>query len=216
MTRPFCVGLTGGIASGKSAVASMFAELGAGVVDTDRIAHGLTRPGGAAMPAILAEFGADCLDAAGALDRQAMRARVFGDALARRRLEAILHPLIRAEAVRQVAAAVEPYVILVVPLLVESGQYGELCDRILVVDSDPEAQVRRAASRDGVDAGQVRAILAAQASREARLALADDVIDNNGDLEALRGKVGLLHGKYRVLADTFPGPGQGKMRRSRG
>lgn len=203
MNRPFCVGLTGGIASGKSTVAKRFAESGAGVVDTDRIAHDLTRPGGEALPSIAAVFGADCLDETGALDRKAMRAKVFADPQARRRLEAILHPLIRTEAARRVAAAREPYVILVVPLLVESGQYGDLCDRILVVDCDPEIQVRRASARDGADTGQVRAILAAQAGRDARLAHADDVIDNNDDEDALDERVRHLHANYLALAESF-------------
>ncbi|HRH81466.1 MAG TPA: dephospho-CoA kinase [Thiobacillaceae bacterium] len=203
MNRPFCVGLTGGIASGKSTVAKRFAESGAGVVDTDRIAHDLTRPGGEALPSIAAVFGAHCLDETGALDRKAMRAKVFADPQARRRLEAILHPLIRTEAARRVAAAREPYVILVVPLLVESGQYGDLCDRILVVDCDPEIQVRRASARDGADTGQVRAILAAQAGRDARLAHADDVIDNNDDEDALDERVRHLHANYLALAESF-------------
>lgn len=200
MTRPFCVGLTGGIASGKSAAADMFASLGAEVVDTDRIARELTLPGGAALDAIVAAFGAAVLDADGALNRRAMRARVFADAQARQRLEAILHPLIRAEAQRRVTASTAPYVVLVVPLLVESGQYDSLCDRVLVVDSDPEAQVARASLRDQTPPDQVRAILAAQASRAARLARADDVVNNDGDLEHLAKQVARLHPRYLRLA----------------
>jgi dephospho-CoA kinase len=200
MTRPFCVGLTGGIASGKSAAAEMFASLGAEVVDTDRIARELTLPGGAALDAIVADFGAAVLDADGALNRRAMRARVFADAQARQRLEAILHPLIRAEAQRRVTASEAPYVVLVVPLLVESGQYDGLCDRVLVVDSDPEAQVARASLRDQTPPEQVRAILAAQASRAVRLARADDVVNNDGDLEHLAKQVARLHPRYLRLA----------------
>lgn len=200
MGRPYCVGLTGGIASGKSAAADLFAALGAEVVDTDRIARDLTQPGGAALGAIVVAFGADILDAGGALDRPAMRARVFAEADARRRLEAILHPLIRDEARRRVAVSTAPYVVLVVPLLVESGQYDDLCDRVLVVDSDPETQVARACVRDNTSVDQVRAILAAQASRAARLARADDVIGNDGNLGQLARQVERLHAKYLRLA----------------
>lgn len=196
MTQPYCVGLTGGIASGKSAAAERFAELGAEVVDTDRIARELTQPGGAALGAIVDAFGAEALDPAGALDRRAMRARVFADADARQRLEAILHPLIRAEAQRRVAASTAPYVILVVPLLVESGQYDSLCDRVLVVDCDPEAQVARASVRDRMSADQACAILAVQASRAVRLARADDVIHNDADLARLASQVARLHQRY--------------------
>lgn len=200
MGRPFCVGLTGGIASGKSAAADLFAALGAEVIDTDRIARELTQPGGAALGAIVAAFGADVLDAGGALDRRAMRVRVFTDADARRRLESILHPLIRDEAQRRVAASTAAYVVLVVPLLVESGQYDDLCDRVLVVDSDPETQVARASVRDDSPPDQVRAILAAQTSRATRLARADDVIDNDGNLGQLAPQVERLHAKYLRLA----------------
>lgn len=199
--RPYCIGLTGGVGAGKSTVTQMFAQHGAGIVDTDVIAHGLTAPGGAALPAVVAEFGAQALTPEGALDRPAMRARIFAEPTARARLEAILHPLIRAEVAQAVQTLAAPYVILVVPLLAEHlAAYRELVDRILVVDCVPEVQVQRAATRPGMDAGQVEAIVAAQTSRETRLALADDVIENQGALADLEPQVARLHGVYRALA----------------
>lgn len=194
------MGLTGGIASGKSAVADQFARLGVPVVDTDRIAHALTQAGGEAIPALVDAFGADCLDSQGALDRKAMRGKAFGDPSVRRRLEGILHPLIRAEATRLVEVSPGPYVILVVPLLVESGQYKDICDRVLVVDCDPELQVRRASMRDGVEPAKIEAIIAAQSDRRARLAQADDVIENGGGLDDLHRQVERLHRSYLGLA----------------
>lgn len=195
-TRPFVVGLTGGIGSGKSAVADRFATLGAAVVDTDRIAHALTAPEGAAMPALRAAFGEGIVAADGALNRAAMRALAFEDASVRKRLEAILHPLIRDESARQCAAAVAPYVVLVVPLLIESGTYRERVQRLCVVDCPEALQVERVMCRSGLDERQVRAIMAAQATRAARLAAADDVVDNAGSLEALQARVAALHGEY--------------------
>ena len=199
--RPFVVGLTGGIGSGKSAVENRFAALGAGVVDTDRIAHQLTAPGGRALPALREAFGEDALGADGAMDRAAMRARVFVDPAARLRLEAILHPLIRAESEAQVAAlAAAPYVVLVVPLLVESGAYRGRCQRICVVDCPESLQVERVSRRSGLPPEEVRAIMATQASREERLAAADDVIDNSGDLADMHRQVDALHGRYVLMA----------------
>lgn len=212
MSRPFSVALTGGLAAGKSAVAAVFARLGAAVIDTDAIARELTGPGGAALPAIVAAFGPDCLNAAGALDRVAMRARVFQDAQARRRLEAILHPMIR-ERVREWLAAVQaPYAVVVVPLLLEAwADYRPLVDRVLVVDCEAAAQLKRVMARDGIAADLARRMLAAQATRQQRLALADDVIDNRGDLEALARQVEALHGRYLKLAaargNTLPHAG---------
>jgi dephospho-CoA kinase len=197
----FVVGLTGGIGSGKSAVAERFAALGAGVVDTDLIAHRLTAPGGRALPALRMVFGDDVIGAGGAMDRAAMRARVFADLDARRRLEAILHPLIRSEAEAEVAAlAAAPYVILMVPLLVESGAYRERCRRVCVVDCPETLQVERVSRRSGLPADQVRTIIAAQASRDERLAAADDVIDNSGDLASMQRQVDALHARYLALA----------------
>ncbi|MDD3529320.1 MAG: dephospho-CoA kinase [Gallionellaceae bacterium] len=205
MTRPYCVGLTGGIGSGKSRVASLFAEFGAGVVDTDLIARELTAPGGAAMAAIRAGFGAGVVACDGGLDRAAMRRLVFADAGARRRLEAILHPLIRARAAAAVAAATAPYVLLVVPLLIETGAYGGLLDRVLVVDCSPARQIERVMRRDGVTAATAQAMLAAQAGRAERLAAADDVIDNEGEPEHLAAAVAALHRAYLQAARDHAG-----------
>ncbi|MDT3737709.1 MAG: dephospho-CoA kinase [Denitratisoma sp.] len=196
----FLVGLTGGIGSGKSAAASLFEALGAAVVDTDVIAHELTAPGGAAIESIRCAFGDKVIDARGALDRAVMRLKVFADASAKARLEAILHPLIRAEADRRSAAARAPYVVLVVPLLVESGGYRSRVRRVVVVDCPEEVQVARVMSRSGLSAEEARAIMAAQVSREQRLAVADDVIDNGGDLAALRPQVEALHRRYLEMA----------------
>jgi dephospho-CoA kinase len=198
--RPYIVGLTGGIGSGKSAVTERFAALGIDIVDTDVIAHRLTAPGGAAIDAIRAAFGERMIDAAGALDRSTMRELVFADPSARQRLEAILHPLIRRESERQCRAARSPYVILAVPLLVESGSYRERCDRICVVDAPEAIRIDRVRTRSRLDEAQIRAIIATQASREARLACADDVIDNGGTLEALDRQVARLHAQYLQAA----------------
>jgi len=193
---PFTVGLTGGIGSGKSAAAQVFEEFGVTVIDTDAIAHTLTAPGGAAIAPIRTAFGADYISAAGALERARMRELVFADAAQKRRLEIILHPLIRERANQLVAAAPGPYVILMVPLLIESGNYRARCQRILVVDCPEELQVARVTARSGIPAAQVRAIMANQATRAARLAAADDVIDNSGDLSQLRPQVETLHQRY--------------------
>ena len=200
--RPYIVGLTGGIGSGKSAATDRFAALGASVVDTDRIAHELTAPGGGAIEAIHVAFGDAMIAPDGRLDRAAMRALAFREPDARRRLEAILHPLIRAESARQCLAASGPYVILAVPLLVESGGYRERCDRILVVDCEPAVQVARVMARSGLPEAEVRAIIAAQAGRAQRLAAADDVIDNGGSPQALSARVDTLHHAYLAAALT--------------
>ena len=197
---PFTVGLTGGIGSGKSAAAQVFEELGTTVIDTDAVAHALTAPGGAAIEPIRAAFGAAYLTPEGALERARMRELVFADALKKRLLESILHPLIRARTSELVQAARSPYVILMVPLLVESGDYRRRCQRILVVDCPEELQVERVMARSGLAAGQVRAIMANQVTREARLAAADDVVDNSQDLAQLRRQVEALHARYLQLA----------------
>lgn len=197
---PFVVGLTGGIGSGKSTVAELFASHGVAVVDTDQIAHALTGPAGAAIPAIVGEFGCGVVDTAGALDRAAMRRLVFADPAARRRLESILHPLIRAESDRQCAAACGPYVLLVVPLLIESGSYRQRCRRILVIDCQESTQISRVMARSGLSESDARAILEAQASRAERLAAADDVIVNDGVAEALPAQVAALHECYCCAA----------------
>ena len=191
------IGLTGGIGSGKSTVSRMLAARGATIVDTDAIAHRLTLPGGAAMPALRQAFGEAVVDGAGGLDRARMRTLVFGDAAAqqdaRRALEAILHPLIGAEAVRQGAAATGAAVVFDVPLLVESGRWRERVDRILVVDCGEATQVARVMRRSGWTEAAVRAVIAQQATREARRAAADAVILNDGiDLPELDARVQAL------------------------
>ncbi|MFC0251220.1 dephospho-CoA kinase [Massilia consociata] len=192
----FSVGLTGGIGSGKTTVADMFAALGASVIDTDQIAHALTAPHGAAMPALLAEFGDDFATPDGALDRGKMRALVFSDATARARLEAILHPRIRDATAAAASIATGDYVIFAVPLLIESGTWRERVTRVLAIDCPEEVQVARVMARNGLSEAQVRAIMAAQVSRTQRLAAADDVILNDDGLDALRPQVEQLHAKY--------------------
>ncbi len=194
--RPFVVGLTGGIGSGKSTVADLFAARGASIVDTDAIAHELTAAGGTAIDAIRARFGNTVLRADGALDRDAMRARAFDDPTAREALEAILHPMIRAESERRIIAAPGPYVMHVVPLLVESSGRSGSFDRVLVVDCPVTVQIARVQHRSGLSVERIESILAAQASREQRLAAADDVIDNGGDADALPAQVDALHRRY--------------------
>lgn len=190
------VGLTGGIGSGKSAAAAHFATLGVPVVDTDVIAHALTAADGAAMPLLAAEFGRQVVAANGALDRAAMRALAFADPANRRRLESILHPLIRAESVRQLDAVRGPYALLVVPLLFENPDYLALVRRSLLVDCAEEVQLARVQARSGLTAEAVRAIMAAQMPRAQRLARADDVIDNDGSLAALQLQVEAKHQYY--------------------
>jgi dephospho-CoA kinase len=197
---PFTVGLTGGIGSGKSAAAQVFEELGTTVIDTDAIAHALAAPGGAAIAPIRTAFGADYLTPEGALSRTRMRELVFADAAKKRLLESILHPMIRLQMSELAQAARSPYVILVVPLLVESSDYRQRCQRILVVDCPEELQLARVTARSGLAAAQVRAIMANQVSRAARLAAADDVIDNSQDLAQLRRQVEALHARYLQLA----------------
>ena len=196
----FVVGLTGGIGSGKSAAADEFAALGASVVDTDAIARELTDKGGAALAHIERLFGAAFLDASGAMNRKKMRDHVFADAAAKQALENLLHPLIREESARRIAAASGPYVVHVVPLLLESPGYRDRVDRVLVVDASEQAQLARVRARSGLSADEVRAIMRTQVSRAERLAGADDVIDNSGSLEALRKQVGALHQKYLQFA----------------
>jgi dephospho-CoA kinase len=195
----FVVGLTGGIGSGKSAAAAEFARLGATVVDTDAIAHALTGKGGAALAQIRSAFGEQFLSAGGEMDRKKMRERVFADPVARKTLEALLHPMIREESRRQIAAASGPYVIHVVPLLVESKDYRLRLDRVLVIDASEQAQLARVRTR-GLPEGEIRAIIRSQAPRAERLAAADDVLENDGSLDALRKQVSGLHARYLELA----------------
>jgi len=200
MTPAFSVGLTGGIGCGKSTVADLFAALGATIVDTDVIAHALTAPQGAAMPAIVAEFGPDFAQPDGALDRARMRTLVFSDATARARLEAILHPRIRAATEAAGQAATGDYVIYVVPLLIESGSWRDRVTRVLAIDCSEDTQVARVMQRSGLSADEVRAIIATQVTRARRLAEADDVVDNDAGLEALRAQVQALHERYLALS----------------
>ncbi len=238
----FIVGLTGGIGSGKSAAAERFAARGAAVIDTDVIARELTAAGGAGIAPLRVAFGAEILTPDGALDRPRMRRIAFADPAARARLEAILHPLIRAESAARIRrlhdggktavrrptsadfygpprsqprlaaphggagvglgrpGADFPYVVLVVPLLVESGNYRERVDRVCVVDCPEAIQVARVAARSRLSPAEVQAIMAVQASRAARLAAADDVIDNAAGLPALDAQIEVLHEKYRTMA----------------
>jgi dephospho-CoA kinase len=195
----FVVGLTGGIGSGKTAAADEFGRLGAAVVDTDAIAHELTEPGGAALAGIEKLFGRTFLDAAGAMDRKKMRDHVFADPAAKRALEALLHPMIREQSARRIAAARAPYVVHVVPLLIESPDYRSRVDRVLVIDAPEELQVERVRLRSGHSEAEVRTIVSAQATRAQRLAAADDVIENRGTIDALREQVAALHRKYLEL-----------------
>ena len=201
---PFVVGLTGGIGSGKSAAAEEFARLGAAVVDTDAIAHELTAAGGAAIDEVRRVLGDEYIDGTGAMDRAKVRARVFSDPAARARLEAVLHPRIRAESERRIAAARAPYVVHVVPLLLESGDYRRRVARVLVVDCAPELQAARVRRRSGLAEQEIRRIIAAQMPRAARLAAADDVIDNSGGIDALHKQVAALHARYLELARAAP------------
>lgn len=200
-TSPLRIGLTGGIASGKSTVADLFAELGVPVIDTDVIAREVVAPGQPALDEIRIRFGDHLVDAAGNLDRTAMRRLIFADDGARRGLESILHPRIGAETRRQSAAADGPYQLIVVPLLTESALQN-FVDRVLVVDCDEERQVERLLARDAENIEQARRILAAQASREDRLAIADDVINNDHSLARLRDQVADLDRQYRRLASN--------------
>ena len=197
--QPYRVALTGGIASGKSTVADLFAALGVPVIDTDVIARQVVEPGQPALAKIAATFGPDVLDADGRLDRRRMRERIFADPDAKRRLEAILHPAIRAEMEQQSMAAQGPYQVLVIPLLTEGGRRDHV-DRVLLVDVPEELQIQRLMMRDGVSHEQAQASLNAQATRAQRLALADDVIRNTGRVDDLRAQVAELHGKYLRLA----------------
>ena len=204
VARRYTVGLTGGIGCGKSTVADLFAGLGASIVDTDVIAHALTAPGGAAMPELLAAFGPGCVDASGAMDRARMRALVFGDAGARAALEAILHPRIRSATLAAAGSATGPYVMLVVPLLLETGQWRARLQRLLVIDCPETLQVERVMARNGMPRQQVAAIMASQVSRQARRAAADDIVVNDAGPDALLPQIAALHAKYLEMAERMP------------
>jgi dephospho-CoA kinase len=194
------VGLTGGIGSGKTTVAELFAQQGVPVIDTDRIAHELTASNGAAMPSIREQFGNRFLHPDGSLDRSHMRQIVFADSAARTQLEVILHPLIRREVEAQLKTINAPYVLVVIPLLVEKGGYADLLDRVLVVDCSPELQITRAMARSTLAREGVEAIMRTQASREHRLSQADEVILNEGAVAELTDPIQALNAKYHALA----------------
>lgn len=202
------IGLTGGIGSGKSRVAEFFAEWGAAIVDTDVIAHELTAPGGQAIEPIRRQFGADIIGPTGALDRQAMRKLVFESPGARQQLEAIIHPLISSVTNARAAAAQGCYLVYVVPLLVESGRWRDKVNRICVVDCDPATQVSRVQARSGLTPEAIARIMSAQASREARLAVADDVVFNGADttIEELAQRARQLHDSWCTQAQGRSGP----------
>jgi dephospho-CoA kinase len=192
------IGLTGGIASGKSTVARRFAELGVAVIDADAAARTVVAPGTPGLAEVAKRFGPGVLTGTGELDRRALRDLIFGDSGSRRDLESILHPLIRAEMDRSAQQAPGPYIVMAIPLLVEGGSRGRV-DRVLVVDVDEDLQLRRVMARDGCTLEQARSILAAQASRPARLAAADDVLQNDGTVTDLRQAVDRLHERYLRL-----------------
>ena len=189
------IGLTGGIGSGKTAASDHFARLGADVIDTDLLSRELVEPGQPALAEIAAEFGRPMLTADGRLDRAALRDRVFGDPAARTRLEGILHPRIRATMLARAEQSRAPYVVFVIPLLLETGQQA-LVDRVLLIDVPEELQRSRVAARDGADAAQIDAILRAQTDRKTRLQHADDVICNDGDINKLHTAIEDLHREY--------------------
>jgi len=196
----FAVGLTGGIGCGKSSAARLFAELGAGVIDTDAIAHQLTQADSPAMDAIRLKFGVDYVSPDGSLDRVKMRRLVFSDREAKTNLEAILHPLIKQEVLLEMECTQAPYLLIVVPLLLETGNYNDLVQRVLVVDCDEAQQLERTMARGTLSAAEVRAIMASQFDRETRLRSADDIIGNIGGPEDLQRQVANLHRQYVELA----------------
>jgi dephospho-CoA kinase len=198
VNRLLRVGLTGGIASGKTTVAARFGELGVPVIDADVAARSVAAPGEPALVEVVRRFGPSMLDAGGGLDRRALRELVFADPQARRDLEAIMHPRIRAEMERLAAAAAGPYLVLAIPLLVETAGFDRV-DRVLVVDAPEAVQLERLMARDACTADQARAMLAAQATRTERLARADDVLPNGGDFAELRRGVDALHERYLGL-----------------
>lgn len=208
MTKPLLrIGLTGGIASGKSTVSQRFAELGVRVIDADVASRNVVEPGKPGLAQVVQRFGAGVLDADGRLNRRALRELIFKDFSLRAALDAILHPLIRAEMEREAAQAQGPYIVMAVPLLIEGGKARERVDRVLVVDADEALQIQRLQARDGSSAEQARAILGSQASRAARLGQADDVISNTGTVAELRQAVDRLHEQYLQLAQSSSSTG---------
>lgn len=196
------IGLTGGIGCGKSTVAELLAELGAPLIDTDQIAHQLTAKGQPALTAIAAEFGQEALLPDGELNRPHMRQLIFANSAAKKTLEAILHPLIRDEVERRLAEISAPYIVIAVPLLLETGAYRDIVHRILVVDCSEAQQVERVVARNGMSEAEVRAIMAHQLERQERLKRADDVISNHGTLAELKAQTAQLHRHYLELASA--------------
>lgn len=199
MAHRLRIGLTGGIASGKSTVAGRFVELGVPVIDADDSARSVVAPGTSGLAGIIERFGAGVLEANGELDRRALRSLIFADPERRRELQALLHPLIQADMARRADAATGPYVVLAIPLLIE-GRARDRVDRILVVDTPEERQLQRVLARDGGTLEQAQAILAAQAGRQDRLSAADDVLSNVGTVAELHRSVDGLHDRYLRLA----------------
>jgi dephospho-CoA kinase len=199
VSRPFVIGVTGGIGCGKSTICREFAALGAPVVDTDEVAREVVAPGTSGLAAVVAHFGEGILAADGTLDRRRLRSIVFADATQRQWLEALLHPLIRARTDAHVLSSNYAYCLVCIPLLVERGG-GNRVDRVLVIDCPPAVQIERVMTRDKLTAPEVEAIMRTQAPRAARLAAADDVIENIGDVETVRPAIGALHQRYLDLA----------------
>jgi len=209
------IGLTGGIGSGKSTVAELFQELGITVIDSDAISHQLTQTGGAAIALIRATFGTEYLNADNALNRSKMRQRIFSDPAAKRQLESILHPLIRAQMQAQAqTATTSPYLLLVVPLLFETPNYRELVQHTLVVDCEEATQIARAMQRSSLNEPEVHAIMAQQMSRAERLRLADDVVSNDGSINELRQQVAQLHRHYLHRSSEITSRPSGNLPRS--
>ena len=198
----FCVGLTGGIGCGKSSVAQVFAELGAGIIDTDVISHQLVAPDTPALAIIRDVFGNDFLQPDGTLDRAKVRSLIFSDSTAKSKLEAILHPIIKQRVIEEMRLCLAPYAIIVVPLLLESGQYRNLIRRTLVVDCNEHQQVARTMARSDLSANEVASVMASQMDRKTRLGFANDVINNNGQAEKLRPQIIALHLRYLQLAKS--------------
>lgn len=199
MSPAFSVGLTGGVGSGKSTIATMLSEHGAAIVDADTIAHQLTSTGGAAVDALRKSFGPGAIAADGSLDRSRMRARVFSDAAARAQLESLLHPMIRAAMRERAAELIErgsPYIVFVVPLLVETGGWRSNVNRVLLIDCSEATQIARVCARTGIDEKLAQKIIATQATRQQRLAAADDVLINQAPLDQVTDRVGRLHRAY--------------------
>jgi dephospho-CoA kinase len=193
---PYIVGLTGGIGTGKTTVSDLLARMGADVVDTDEVSRALTAPGGTAMAEIEDRFGSEYVGPDGALDRARMRKLVFSDEHARRDLEGILHPLVRRDSQHLIAKSTGPYVVVVVPLLLETRTYRGLAHRVLVVDCAPETQVARVMKRSNLSREEVLAIMATQISRAERLRNADDIVNNDDGVEALETQLAPLHQRY--------------------